>query len=264
MKKLHSAAYEDISDHVILTINDMQQYIANFQLYKKNSIIYCKTDFTKLLFEHLKFSNRKYVLISHHSDYSIDKQWFNLKPKNILKWFTINPVYKHPDLVPIPIGIKTPEGRAYHDQYFNIKWFNENTEKLNKIEKDEKTVYCNWANNTNSYRSKILKELQVPYYKTERFSSFELYCENMSRYKFVISPPGNGIACERTWIALYCGCFPIVIKNYIYDAWPELPIIQVNNYSEVTPKLLEESLNKEYNFEKAYIEYWYEKIKREL
>ena len=60
------------------------------------------------------------------------------------------------------------------------------------------------------------------------------------------------------------GCFPIVIKNYIYDAWKELPIIQVNDYSEVTPELLEESLNKEYNLEKAYIEYWYEKIKGKL
>ena len=78
----------------------------------------------------------------------------------------------------------------------------------------------------------------------------------MSKFKFVISPPGNGIDCFRTYEALYFNCIPIVIKNYIYDCWKELPIIQVNDYSEVTYDLLYSYLNKEYNMEKLYFTYW--------
>ncbi len=265
MKKiLHSAAYEDICDHVILYQQDIEEYMRNFKLFKKDCLIYCKTDFTPMLFEHLKFSGRKYVLISHHSDYPIDQRWFNLKPKNIMKWFVINPTIKHPDLLPIPIGGKTPEGRAYHDNYFNMKWFVKNLENLQNIEKNNTDVYCNWADHTNSYRSKILKELKVPYYKTNKLSSFETYCKDMAKYKFVISPPGNGIACERTWLALYANCFPIIINHFMNDAWKELPIIQVTSYTDVTPELLEEALSKKYNYEKLYLEYWQSKIKSHL
>ena len=261
---LHSAAYEDICDHVILIQEDMLKYMKTFELLRKGCLIYCKTDFTPMLFEHLRFSNNTYVLISHHSDYPIDERWFNLKPKSIIKWFVINPTYKHPDLLPIPIGCKTPEDRAYHDNYFNMKWFVENLENLQNIPKNNEKVYCNWADHTNLYRTRILKELQVPYYKTSRLPNFESYCEDMAKYKFVISPPGNGIACERTWFALYCGCFPIIINHFMNDAWKELPIIQVKSYANVTPELLEKALNKEYNYEKMYLEYWHKKIRNLL
>jgi len=264
MKILHSAAYEDIADFKILYLEDVKNLIKSGKLLQNNALIYCKTDFTPLLFDHLRYSGRKYVVISHHSDYPIDHRWFNLKPKSVLKWFVINPTIQHSDLIPIPIGCKTPEGRAYHDNYFNMKWFEENLDYLQNISKNNTDVYCNWADHTNSYRSKILQELKVPYYKTERLPTFESYCEDMAKYKFVISPPGNGIACERTWFALYSGCFPIILKHFMNDMWKELPIIQVKSYADVTPELLEEALNKEYNYEKLYLPYWEKLIKEYL
>jgi len=51
---------------------------------------------------------------------------------------------------------------------------------------------------------------------------------------FVISPPGNGFDCHRTWEALYLGAVPIVLKSKIdTDLIKDLPIWVVDDYSEV-------------------------------
>lgn len=78
---------------------------------------------------------------------------------------------------------------------------------------------------------------------------------------FVISPPGNGIDCHRTWEALVLGLIPIVLRtDVLYD-----DIIQrlggkvVNDYSEVTVEKLDEWASGEYNVELAQdltSEYW--------
>ena len=227
---------------------------------RKDGIIYCKTDFTPLLFDHIRFSNRSYKLITHHSDFPIDEFRFASKPDCVKKWFAINPAYKHPDLIPIPLGTKTPEGRAYHEPQYLMLWFEESYKKLADYDKIKNRVYCNWGA-TNNERNKICSKLvkKVNCIKTNGLNFIE-YCEDMSKYQFIISPPGNGIDCHRTWEALYLGCYPIVIKNMIYDDWKELPIIQVSNYSEVSEDFLEYYLNKTYNFEKLYADYWIKRI----
>jgi hypothetical protein len=261
---INSAAYEDLADFKILYIQDIQEFIRNGKILRNNAIIYCKTDFTPLLFEHLKFSGRKYVLISHHSDYSIDPFRFRDKPKSIIKWYAIHTTYKHPDLITIPAGIWTSEGRAYYQAHHKIQWFKDNIQVLWNNEKNTDTVYCNWGD-TNPERKKVIEKLEKNVkYKWIHGISFKEYCEDMSKHKFIISPNGNGLDNHRTWEALYMGCIPIVIDHYIYDGYPDLPIIRVNDYSEVTNEILQKALKKEYNYDKLYLEYWKQKIESHL
>ena len=35
----------------------------------------------------------------------------------------------------------------------------------------------------------------------------------LSKYKFIISPEGNGIDCHRHYEAILCGCIPIIEYN---------------------------------------------------
>jgi hypothetical protein len=259
---LNSATYEDIADYAILKVDDFKKLDYNKNLYKQNCIIYCKTDFIHLLFEHLKFSQRKYVLITHHSDYPVGENKFKSKPNCIKKWYAINTTYKHKDLITIPLGSKTPEGREYHEPQYNIKWFEENRERLFNKEKNVSIVYCNWGD-TNPDRNKIIQNLKIRYLKQSGLS-FETYCEQMSQCKFVISPAGNGLDNHRTWEALYLGCFPIVIKNDIYDGWNDLPIIQIDSYENLSLDILNDSLEKTYNYEKLFAYYWHKRIKSSL
>jgi hypothetical protein len=250
---INSAFYEDLADHVILNHTDLNNIISSYALYKSDCIIYCKTDYVEHLFNHLLLSNRKYVLITHHSDYSIDNK-LHLKPKNITKWYGINLSTYNEDSISIPIGTKTPQGRAYHEPQYDINWLESNYKELSGISKNLLKVYCNWTI-TNKDRMNIVDNLNVDYYVSGSLP-FKDYCLDMARYKFVISPPGNGLDNHRTWEALYLGCIPIVIKNSMYDSWKELPILQVNDYKELTYSMVNEFLLKSYNYEKISTEYW--------
>lgn len=232
---LNAANYEDLCDYSIVP-----PYGKFFtpEILTRDAIIFCKTDFIEYLFDNIKYSTFKYKLITHHSDYPINEERFAKKPTCIKKWFAINPTVKHPDLIPIPLGLKTHKGCYLEPQYMT-EWFCSQIPRLQNNKKQFK-VYCNW-NLTNTDRNGIVNSLKnnnIPY--THDYNKpFNEYIENMAQHKFVISPPGNGIDCHRTWEALYIGCIPIVIKNDIYNNW-DLPILQVNDFSEVTGQFLKE------------------------
>ena len=65
------------------------------------------------------------------------------------------------------------------------------------------------------------------------FTSPKKYRDMVSNSAFVLSPPGNGADCHRTWEAIYLGAIPIVLKKY----WPfshlNLPVLAVEEWSDV-------------------------------
>jgi len=242
--------YESICDHSIMPTYG--KYVTQ-ELLASNASIFCKTDFINYLFDNIKDSKNQYTLVTHHSDYSIDKERWSKKPFCIKKWFAINPIISHPDLIAIPLGVKTHKQPYFEPQYMT-EWFGGNIDLL-RNNKKENNIYCNW-NITNLDRSNIISALKNNNieFTLDTNLPFNEYITNMSKHKFVISPPGNGIDCHRTWEALYVGCIPIVIKNFIYNNW-DLPILQVSDYSEVTSELLQTFVYNQIN-EQLTIDYW--------
>lgn len=81
---LSAGTYEDISHFVFsyaepIGVGDKVHLFFDNKLLYKNAIIFCKTDYLKYLFPFLKNSFNKYILITHHSDHSIDFSRFNEK-----------------------------------------------------------------------------------------------------------------------------------------------------------------------------------------
>lgn len=263
---------------------------------RQNAIIYCKTDYIDQLFANLSFSSRKYILITHASDFSIDERKFKSKPQCIKKWYAENVKYVHPDLISIPIGL-TPN-KGFDKTILDLDWFLNNVERFKSKIKNQKILYCNWnIKNFPQKRANVLEKLQKNniYYLWDydfpenigeliqskmkeieegkattgdlnKLVRYYDYCENLTNYKFVVAPPGNGDGdTHRTWEALYTGSFPIVLRSSIFNDYKnDLPIIQVNDYSEVTYDLLESYLYKEYNYEKLNMEYWKNRLSEEL
>lgn len=60
------------------------------------------------------------------------------------------------------------------------------------------------------------------------------YLDLVSKSKFVLSPPGNGPDCHRTWEAIYLGAVPIVHAS----AWPfkafDLPVIVLDDWESLS------------------------------
>ena len=82
-------------------------------------------------------------------------------------------------------------------------------------------------------------------------------------YQFVISPPGKGTDCFRTWIALAVGSIPIVEYDpNINSLFEDLPIIVLQDWHDLNKTLLESSLRHfettwgSMRFEKMSSRYW--------
>ncbi len=63
--------------------------------------------------------------------------------------------------------------------------------------------------------------------------SLRQYHHELISSKYVLSPPGNGVDCHRTWEAMYLGAIPIVKKKY----WPfnhlDLPVIILEDWADL-------------------------------
>ena len=63
------------------------------------------------------------------------------------------------------------------------------------------------------------------------------YRKLTSDSKFVLSPPGNGADCHRTWEAIYLGAIPIVLRKF----WPfiglDLPVIVLDSWEELEGRI---------------------------
>lgn len=86
-------------------------------------------------------------------------------------------------------------------------------------------------------------------------------------YAFSISPHGNGLDCHRTWEDLILGCIVIVKKSPLDPLYDGLPVVIVNNWSEITKQNLEIWLEKYQDAfsnpsyrERLTTQYWLNKI----
>lgn len=87
------------------------------------------------------------------------------------------------------------------------------------------------------------------------------------QYAFSISPHGNGLDCHRTWEDLILGCIVIVKTSPLDPLYAGLPVVIVQDWSEITPQNMEKwlaqygdaSTNPSYR-EKLTHNYWMHKI----
>ena len=89
-----------------------------------------------------------------------------------------------------------------------------------------------------------------------------------SKYAFVAAPFGNGLDTHRLWEALILGCIPIIITSGLDNLVEDLPVLIINDWSDITETLLMNVItdfkNKhekgKFNYDKLTLKYWMDKI----
>ena len=119
--------------------------------------------------------------------------------------------------------------------------------------------------NNPEVRNEYLSILKSFKYKNKRFKNPKDYRRYLSRSYFVISPPGVGTDCHRTWEDFIHITIPVIEIKYNLFPHIDLPILAVNNIRDFLNYSNEEKLKiyekiMEKNYEKIYAKWWIDHI----
>ena len=109
-------------------------------------------------------------------------------------------------------------------------------------------------------RTQIVENLQTKTIPNISLQGLE-YFKSLPKYKFVISPEGNGIDCHQHYEALMAKCIPIVEDSPLIRAkYGNAPILYTRDYSEITQEYLEqkyaEMLDQQWDFSRLLMQSW--------
>ncbi|MEX0940417.1 MAG: hypothetical protein WDZ41_03585 [Candidatus Babeliales bacterium] len=227
---------------------------------KYKDIIFVKTDYLNLFFTKIHPNiQQKYILITHNSDDSAPGKFEHyVYDKKILYWFGQNPtIMNNEKFIPIPIGIAN---RCW--SHGNIDVFNKTLKNL-YIEKNYLLGINFRVGTAPSIRNEVFNFFSNKSFCKNLYSEkLEIYLQNMSEAKFILSPAGNGLDCHRTWEALLMGAIPILKTSMLDELLLDLPILIIKDWHEVTEEFLEKKSEEiknnfhNYNLAKIYFLYW--------
>jgi hypothetical protein len=108
-----------------------------------------------------------------------------------------------------------------------------------------------------------LRNISKCFYEVDSIDQWRYYL-HIARSKFVLSPPGDGIDCYRTWEALYLGSIPIVLNTAINSIFQQLPVLIIDDYEDITLELLKDVYDnmtrQSYEYKRLYKGYWQKQI----
>lgn len=259
----------------IKTMKNPTIYVCNSALNHFNTIV-----------PYIDFS---FVLVSGDSDDSMP--YDVLKPEIfdtlianpfLLHWYSQNMTVDHPKITQMPIGMDyhTLESRplwgpitiASTQEYLlntvrRVPFYERFYEK-------EIKCYSNFHFQMNTKYGQDRKDAlaQIPtdlvYYEPQMVPRLNSW-NTQKDYAFIISPHGGGYDCHRTWEGLALGCIPIVKTSPIDKLYDDLPVLIVNEWSDINLDLLTKTvedfkkieLDKKFNYDKLSLQYWMNKIK---
>ena len=76
---------------------------------------------------------------------------------------------------------------------------------------------------------------------------------------------GVGLDCYRTYEALYLGSYPIVKTSTLDPIFKNLPVLIVNEWTDLTEVLLKDTYTRferqTFDYSTLYVDYWYAKFR---
>ncbi|HAR62501.1 MAG: hypothetical protein DKM50_02660 [Candidatus Margulisiibacteriota bacterium] len=205
-----------------------------------------------------------YILITHNGDIAVDDKLTPYIDEKIINWFGQNVNTGHEKVIPIPIGI---ENTKYYCNGI-VSMFNALIKK--KVNKQNRILY-GFKIATNVAERQVAYDYLVNHKLADGIPKRinpKIYLNMLNKYKFVASPPGNGIDCHRTWEALYLGAVPIVksspgieyFKKLGYPMWIVNDWTELNNVDESFLQKKYEKLMNNFDSNLLKIDFWIEKM----
>ena len=275
------------SERYITRLNDeTKQY--SFDQMKEYDTIYLSNLNLRNVYKQLKNAiNKPFILVTGEGDcecpneiFDTDEEFNEFIEWDLLKhWFCQNCLITHPKITLIPLGLD------YHTMMYNSHIRSDRGDKTIPVDQEEvimslrKQMKPFWERIPVCYGN--FQFLTITKYGTDdrndainKLPSNLIYYDckhkrnqtfiNQTSFAFVVSPFGQDYECIRTWEALCLGCIPIIKKSPLDSLYADLPVILIDDWSEVTVEFLrnkmaeykEKHINNEFMYEKLHKHYW--------
>jgi hypothetical protein len=178
----------------------------------KTQVAFKLVEFLKI-HKDLNFPN--VILVLHNGDFFPSKLEISNLSRRFHKVYSVNWIGQETNVIPIPIGLEN-QGLLSNGVLRDFLTLGAKAKPVN--DRKYKILAC-FSIHTNPkerhealYHAKQLQDCLI----VEKPITPRNYRQLLLNSQFIISPPGNGIDCHRTWEAMFLGAIPIVKKSF----WP--------------------------------------------
>jgi hypothetical protein len=211
--------------------------------FQGGDVVFCKIDEVLRLFEQLRLTRKRIILVTGEGDLPCDAFRQSFLPTNVAHWFATNVTCAHSRVTATPLGLGSPLSSI------TLKENEIAAARGAGVQRDQ-WLYVNFRPETNP------GQRQGPYEHFEKMASFsdwirferpsekggnKNFLEALVRHYFVLCPPGNGVDTHRMWEVLLAGAVPVVKRSQAMESFSNLPILFVDDFREVTKELLEKA-----------------------
>ena len=254
--------HERIRYHTSLSRTAVKHFMHETHHADHGHVVFVYTDLLpQFLTSILPHRTKPFVLVTHNSDDSIleSHKTSILNHPLLLHMYSQNTHIRHPKLTALPIGIANA-----HWPHGSVENFQTMIRNARPFSQKKSRVYANVNKNTNlNHRSQVMNSVQrypfvdmVPPNK-----GHAAYLAELSSYKWVVSPKGNGVDCHRLWECLYARCVPLLDDTENAREFKEMgfPVILVKDWNALSLDFLEKEtlgLNVESYSSKLSLGYW--------
>lgn len=190
-------------------------------------ILFCYGDCLREFMKKLHLLRNPCILVSHNADTNITEEFLNiLDNPRIVRWYAQNPCIKHRKLHLLPIGIA------------NQMWSHGNLSIMNHVlhlesPKTDRTYFFFNVDTNRSEREhckQIVSSLGLTW---GVYKSYGEYLEYLSKCKFAICPPGNGVDSHRIWECFYLRVIPVVLRSVFTEQLSKImPCIVLSSWCD--------------------------------
>lgn len=145
--------------------------------------------------------------------------------------YCVNIVKADKSVSPLPIGLEN----RWRLNNGRIRQFTKSRSKINSRNRNRQMVFAAFTVGTNPIERQAARAacLKAGFPFNEGRISPRRHRKQLMNSYFVISPPGNGLDCHRTWEAIYLGCIPIVLRSALAEEFTRnLPIFAVDDWGD--------------------------------
>lgn len=229
----------------------------------KPEIIFLETIYLDEFISNLRNIKKKFILITHNSDLSINSSYKKLiNSPYLVRWYCVNCEIKHQKVIAIPLGIQNYRYHNYGITKHFISVNNLNIKKKLKILVSF-DIYTNIKIRINSLKNLVSVKF-ADLFITKNIYKFKI---KLAESMFCACPKGNGLDTYRFWEALYLGTIPIVDYGKFYDQIGDLPKLDIKSWSELNfysketlIKTFKKQKKKLKNIKLIYFDFWKKKI----